>query len=326
MRRRAFVAGVGSAAAWPLVGHAQQPMPVIGFLSAAEPEQYKDRLRVFEEGLKEAGYEIGRNVAIEYRWAYGQNERLPALAFELVRKPVSVLTTLGGTPATLAAKAATQTIPIVFYVGFDPVSSRLVASMNRPGGNLTGVASLNVELMPKRIELMRELLPAATNAALLINPANTTAADNSFGLAQEAAKNLGLTLHVLHASTDAEIDAAFAAASRLAPCPVIVVTDAFFTVRAQQIGALSLRHHVPAAFQYREFTAAGGLVSYGGSFTAPFRPAGVYVGRILKGENPANLPVQQISKLELIVNLNSAKTLGLSVPLSLLGRADEVIE
>jgi putative tryptophan/tyrosine transport system substrate-binding protein len=325
MRRREFIALLGGAAAWPVVAHAQQAMPVIGFLSAASPDLYAGRLRAFHQGLREAGYTEGQNVAIEYRWAHGQNDRLPGLAAELVRYPVTLIVSLGGIPAAVAAKAATTSIPIVFHVGGDPVEVKLVASLARPGGNVTGVTTLSVELVAKRLELLHEMIPTAGVVALLVNPTNQVAEPVTRDV-QAAARTLGLKLHVLHASTELDFDVAFARLGELKAGALVVGTDSFFISQGEQLGALAFRHGVPAIFQYREFAAAGGLASYGGSGTDPSRQVGVYTARILKGEKAADLPVQQEAKVELIINLKAAKALGVNVPSTLLARADEVIE
>jgi putative ABC transport system substrate-binding protein len=327
LNRREFIALVGGAAAWPLVAHAQQSaMPVIGFLGTISPDRWASRLHAFRQGLSETGYVEGRNVGIEYRWAEGQNDRLPALAADLVRRQVRVIATPESTPAAFAAKAATTTIPIVFSVGVDPVAVGLVASLNRPGGNLTGVTNLNAEILPKRLELMHELVPTATTIALLVNPSNPLVAETESRDAQTAARTLGLQLHVLHASTDRDFDTVFASLAQMRAVALVINTDVFFNSRSEQLAALALRHTVPAIFQYREFVASGGLMSYGTSSTDVFRQVGIYTSGLLRGESPADLPVQQVTKIELIINLKTARTLGLTVPLSLLGRADEVIE
>ena len=328
MKRREFITLVGGAAAtWPLGARAQQPaMAVIGFLGSASPDLYAKALQAFRQGLSDIGYVEGRNVAIEYRWAGGQNDRLPALAADLVRRQVSVIAVLVGTPAALAAKAATSTIPVVFQVGTDPVAAGLVASLVRPGGNVTGVTNLNTELGPKRLELLRELIPTANTIALLVNPTSPFVTENISRELQSAARTLGLQLHILNASTERDFDKVFETLLQLRADALVIAPDAMFISRSEQLGALTLRHAVPAITQFREFTVAGGLMSYGGSFTEAARQVGVYTGRILKGEKPADLPVQQIAKVEMIINMKTAKALGLNVPNTLIGRADELIE
>jgi putative ABC transport system substrate-binding protein len=307
-----------------MAASAQQPaMPVIGFLNSASADLYADAARAFRHGLSEAGYVEGQNVAIEYRWADGQYDRLPEMAADLIQRQVAVIAASG--PAALPAKAATTTIPIVFTSGFDPIEAGLVAGLARPGGNVTGVSILNVEVAPKRLELLRELLPAASIMGLLLNPTNPNAEAIARSL-QAAAVTLGLKLHVLHASAEPDLDRAVASVRQVQAMALVIGSDPFFTTRSQQLAALTMRHAIPAIYQYREFTAAGGLMSYGGSLTDSYRLAGVYAGRILAGAKPADLPVQQSTKVELIINLKSARTLGLTVPLSLLGRADEVID
>jgi putative ABC transport system substrate-binding protein len=325
MKRRAFITLLGGTAAasllWPLAARAQQPaLPVVGFLSASSGPEF---VSGFRQGLKETGYVEGQNVTIEYHGADGQYDRLPAMAADLVRRRVSVITANG--PAVLAAKAATATIPIVFMIGDDPVQFGLVASLNRPGGNLTGISNLNVELGPKRLELVREVVPAATTVAVLVNPANPRVNTQSSEF-QAVAQILGLQINILRASTEREFDAAFATAVQLRAGALAIGADPFFSSRSEQLGILAFRHAVPAIFQSREFAAAGGLMSYGGTGVESSRLAGVYTGRILKGEKPADLPVQQATKVELVINLKTAKALGLTVPLALLTRADEVIE
>jgi putative ABC transport system substrate-binding protein len=326
MRRRAVIAGLGAMAAWPRAARAQQPtMAVIGLLGSDSPELYVDRLRAFRQGLKEIGYVEGQNLAIEYRWAEGTNDRLPALAADLARRNVSLIVALGSTPAALAAKAATGTIPIVFFIGADPIQLGLVSGLNRPGSNITGVTSLNMELVAKGMELLHEIVPERTSIALLINPTSPILMQAAVKDAQAAARSLGLKLDVVQASTDHNLESVFATLAELRAGALVIVVDAFFVSRGEQLGALALRHGLPAVFQYRAFVTSGGLISYGtpiGSYSL----AGVYTGRILKGERPAELPVQHITKIELIINLRTAKTLGLTIPLPLLGRADEVIE
>jgi putative ABC transport system substrate-binding protein len=325
MRRRKFISLLGGAAAWPLAARAQQPaMPVIGFLNAASLDEYRPMVDAFHQGLQETGYVDGQNATIEYRWAEDHYDRLPALAADLVQQKVTVIAATT-TPAALAAKAATSTVPIVFTTGGDPIQLGLIASLSRPGGNVTGSTQLSVEVGPKRLELARELFPGATTVALLVNPANPLAATVSKDL-QAVADTLGVRLHVLHASTETDFEAAFATAAQLRVALVIGSADPLFGSHAAQLGALALRHRAPAIYFRREFAAAGGLMSYGGSITDTYRLAGVYAGRILKGEKPADLPVVQSTKVELILNLKTARTLGLTVPLPLLGRADEVIE
>jgi putative ABC transport system substrate-binding protein len=329
VRRRQFITLLGgAAAAWPLAARAQQPaMPVVGYLSgqARTAAGSARDLTAFQQGLHEAGYVEGQNVVIEYRWAEGQYDRLPALAAELIGRPVAVIVATGTDFATRAAKAATTTIPIVFHTAGDPVQSGLVASLNRPGGNLTGVTTLNVEVGPKRLELMHELLPKATTIALLLNPNNPNS-ETVLRETQAAARILGVQLQVLRATTERDIEIVVANRAQLRAGPLVIGSDAYFASRSEQIGALVLRHAVPAISGWREFVAAGGLMSYGNDSKDANRLVGVYTGRILKGDKPADLPVQQSTKVELILNLKIAKALGLTVPNSLLGRADEVIE
>ena len=327
MRRRELLAGlVGVAAARPLAAGAQKGVPGIGFLSSASPDLHASLLQAFREGLRETGYVEGRNVAIEYRWANGQNERLPALAAELVSREVSVIAAPGSTPAVLAAKEATATIPIVFQVGIDPVAAGLVASIARPGGNVTGLTGLNTELGVKRLELLRELVPTANAIALLINPTSSLISERITRELQSSARALGVHLHIVQASSERDFDPAFATLAQTGVSGLVIAPDALFISRSDQLAALTLRYAVPTITQFREFVAAGGLMSYGGSFTETARQVGVYTGRILRGEKPADLPVRQLTRVELIINLKTAKALGITVPLSLLGRADEVIE
>jgi ABC-type uncharacterized transport system substrate-binding protein len=326
LKRREFIGLLGGATlAWPLAARSQQAaMPVLGFLNTASPGPYATRVRAFRQGLSEIGYVEGKNVAIEYRWAEGQNDRLPALAADLIQQRVAVITG-ANIAAALAAKAATIAIPIVFAISVDPVEVGLVASLNRPGANITGSTTLNAELGPKRLELLHEAVPAASKIACLINPRAPTADALSQDL-QKAARTLGLQLHVLHASSERDLETAFATSSQMGAGALVISTDPFFNSQSEQLAQLAARHALPAVFSYREFVASGGLMSYGGSGTESYRLAGVYAGRILNGEKPAELPVQQSTKVELLLNLKTAKALGLTFPLSLLGRADEVVE
>ena len=326
MQRREFITLLGGAAvAWPLAARAQPAkLPTIGFLGAQTPELFASRLRAFRQGLSDSGYVEGRNVAIEYRWAQGQDDRMPALVGDLVRRQVAVIVT-SSTSSVVAARAATRTIPIVFSVSSDPVKLGLVESLNRPGGNLTGSTNLGVEAGPKRLELLRELFPAAKVMAFLVHPANP-GAESQINDHQAAARTLGLQLHVLSASTEGDIDAAFASLPQLGVEALVIGPDTFFNTRSDQLATLALRYRLPVIFNDQAFAAAGGLFSYGASITDQYRIAGLYAGRILKGEKPASLPVQQATKVELYINLKTAKTLGINVPNTLIGRADEVIE
>jgi putative ABC transport system substrate-binding protein len=327
MKRREFITLLGGAAAWPLAARAQQPaMPLVGFLGSASPEVYADRIRAFRQGLKEAGYVEGQNVNIEYRWAEAHTDRQPELAARFVEEQVAVLVTAGGTSAALAAKAATATVPIVFAIGADPVQIGLVASLNRPGGNVTGATSINVELGPKRLELMRELLPSVSSMALLVNPTTPALAEPSTRITQAAAHALGLELHVLQARGEHDFDPTFAKIAELRAQALIIAPDQLFTAHSKRLAELTLQHALPAIYEFRQFVAAGGLISYGSSETEYYRLVGNYVGRILKGDKPADLPVQQATKVELLINLKTANTLGITVPLPLSGRADELIE
>ena len=327
MRRRDFIMLGGAAAAWPPMAKAQQAaMPVIGLLDPRSPHVLADLLRAFRQGLKETGYVEGENVAIEYRWAENQMDRLPALAAELVRRQVAVITTTAGPAPAFAAKAATTTIPIVFIAGEDPVRLGLVASLARPGGNLTGINFLVGELTAKRLEFLREVVPAATRVAVLVNPANAANADSTLRDLGPAVRAMGLQIQVLNASTGREIEAALATFMRERPDALFVGSDPFFHSRRVQLAVLAARHTVPAAYAQRDYAEAGGLMSYGSNVTDAWRQAGVYAGRILKGAKPADLPVVQSSKFELVINLPTARALGLEVPPSLLARADEVIE
>ncbi|MGE9007909.1 ABC transporter substrate-binding protein [Leptospira interrogans] len=328
MQRREFITLLGGAAATSVsssrVARAQSTVPVIGVLSSASSGGYVPMLAAFKKSLGEAGYVEGQNVKIEYAWADEQYDRLPALAADLVRRQMNVIVAVS-TPAALALKPATTSIPIVFAIGGDPVRTGLVDSLSRPGGNLTGAAHVSVETAPKRLELLHELTPSAKVIGLLVNPTNPLAKSVTTAV-QAAAGSLGLELEVLHARTDEEIDAVFASLPGKRVGALVIGTDPFFTSRAEKLGAMSLRLAMPAIYQYREFTAAGGVMSYGGSIADSYRQAGLYTGRILKGEKPGDLPVQLTTKVELFFNLKSAKALGLTVPLPLLGRADEVIE
>jgi putative tryptophan/tyrosine transport system substrate-binding protein len=324
MTRREFVTLLGgAAAAWPLAARGQQPMPVIGFLNTRAPEQDAHLLAAFRQGLTETGYVEGRNVAIEYRWAEGHSDRLPALAADLVRRQVSVI--VANSQATVAGKAETTTIPIVFMTSADPVQVGFVASLNRPGGNLTGVASLGTETNRKRLQLLHELLPNGGTIAALVNP-TFPGRDIQARELQAAASTLGRQLHILHASSRRDIDTAFANLVRLQASGLVIGSDPFFNSWSEQLAVLALRHAVPAIYEFRAFVEAGGLISYGGSITDLYRLGGVYAGRILRGDKPADMPVQQATKVEMIINLRTAKTLGLTIPLPLIGRADEVIE
>jgi len=327
VRRREFIGLLCSVAASSPAVRAQQPMPVIGYLSVGSPEtdDIPGRLVAFRRGLNEAGYIEGQNVAIEYRWAEGQYDRLSALAADLVRSQVFVIVTPGA-PSALAAKTTTSTIPVVFVAGIDPVESRLVASLNHPGGNITGVSVLNAELAGKRLSLLHELLPTASAVALMVNPTNRSNSEFETTSLQDAARALGLQAYVLRASTPSEIDAAFRGLVDLGAAALVVAGDPFFTSQRAQIVALAARDAVPAIYIYREFVAAGGLMSYGTDLADSYRQLGLYAAKILKGARPADLPVQQVVKLELVINLKTAKTLGLTLPYTLLGRADEVIE
>ena len=323
--RRKFIAALGGATVWPLAARAQQPaMPIIGYLATRALGDDPHLLAAFHLGQKEAGYVEGQNVAVEYRFAENQYDRLPALAADLVRRQVAVIVANGR--AAQAAKDATATIPIAFVAGFDPVAVGLVASLSRPGGNATGVSILDVELGPKRLELLHDLVPTATVIAALVNPTDPARAETTSRELQTAARTLGLQFHVLNASTDQDFDAVFARLVEMRAGGLVIGGEPFFNSRSEQLGALTIRYAVPAIYQLRTFAAAGGLMSYGGSLTDAYRLLGVYTGQLLKGEKPADLPVQQATKVEMIINLKTAKMLGLTVPLSLLGRADEVIE
>jgi putative ABC transport system substrate-binding protein len=326
MRRRDFITLLGgAAAAWPVAARGQSAVPVIGFLNGQSADSLTHVVAAFRQSLNEMGYAEGRNIAIEYRWANGEVDRLPALAAELVQRQVAVIAATGGDPVALAAKRVTTTLPIVFTIGGDPVALGLVASLNRPGGNVTGISQITAMLDPKRLEVLHELLPGVARVAVLHNPQNANAAFQVPAL-QAAARTMGLDLRLMSASTEHQIDGAFASLAELRIGALVVASDPFFNSRRRQILALATRLAIPAIFHQREFALDGGLMSYGTSVADMYRRAAVYTGRILKGEHPADLPVQQSTNVELIINLKTAKTLGLTFPITLLGRADEVIE
>ena len=327
MKRREFITLIGGTAAWPLAARAQQAaLPVIGFLDSRAADAMTSRLGAFRQGLKELGFAEGENVSVVYRWAENRVDRLPELAAELVRRQASVIVTTGGPTTALAAKTATTTIPIVFLVGEDPVRLGLVASLNRPGGNLTGINFFNAELTAKRLELLREVVPGAARVAVLVNPTIATNTESVVRDAGAAARAVGLQIQVLNASTSGEIEAAFADFVRERPDALLVSGDAFFASRRVQFALLAARHALPGSYASRQFAEAGGLMSYGSNIADAYRQLGVYTGRILKGTKPADLPVVQASKIELVINALTARVLGLTVPPSLIARADEVIE
>jgi putative tryptophan/tyrosine transport system substrate-binding protein len=327
MQRRDFITLLaGSVAAWPLAARAQQPaMPVIGFLNAASAGPFRQQIAAFREGLKESGYVEGQNVAVEYRWAEGQYDRLPALAADLVRRQVSVIVAGGGAPAVLAAKTATTATPIVFSAGADPVGLDLVASLNRPGGNITGVYHFTTGLEAKRLGLLHEMVPKAMTIAVLVNP-NYSDAENQLRDVQEAAVPLGVQLVVVRANAESDFDAAFSTVVQRKAAALQVCASPFFNTKRQQLVLRAARHALPAIYEWREFAEAGGLMSYGTSLADAYRQAGVYAGRILKGAKPADLPIVQSTKFEFVINLNTAKALGLTIPPGALAIADEVIE
>jgi putative ABC transport system substrate-binding protein len=327
MRRREFISLIGGATAtWPLAAHAQQSaVPVVGFLHAEAAKGYERQVSAFVKGLSEIGYVDGRNVAIEYHWAEGRIDRLPAIATELVNRRVAVIAATS-TPAALAAQAATATIPIVFETGYDPVKLGLVSSLNRPGGNVTGVTQTNAEIAPKRLQFMHELVPTANVMGLLVNPTYGALTEAYTKEGQAAARTLGIELHVLNASTETDLDGVFTKLIQLRAGALVIGPGAFFVSRIEQLAALAVRYAAPTAFELREFARAGGLLSYGADIADAYRLAGNYTGRVLKGEKPVDLPVQQATKVEMVINLKTAKALGLTVPSTLIGRADEVIE
>ena len=327
MRRREFLSLIGGVAVAPVIARAQQTsVPVVGLLGATTAQGYAPQLAAFRQGLSEVGLVEGRDVVIEYRWANDHFDRLPGLAADLVNRHVAVIATIGGSAASAAAKAATTTIPIVFHGSLDPVKAGFVASLSRPGGNLTGVVTLNEEIGRKRLELIREAVPAATTLGLLLNPTNKVVAEPLYKDVQAGARELGLQLRVLNASTESDFERVFASLKQMQLGALVIISDPFFISKSEQLAGLTIRYAVPAIFPYRTFTDAGGLMSYGGSYTDSYRLSGVYTGRILKGEKPANLPVQQATKVELVINQKTAKALGISVPRALISRADEVIE
>ena len=327
MKRREFITLLGgTAAAWPLAARAQQPMPVIGYLSGATFELMHEYVAAFHRGLADAGYIEGRNLSVEYQWAEGHNDRLPTQAAELVRRRVDIIVVGGSTPGALAAKAASQTIPIVFLIGPDPVKVGLVESLARPGGNITGITLLNVELIAKCLELMHNLMPPATTIAVLVNPANALQTATERGIVQDAARVLDARVVILNASNPSEIDSAYATLVGERVGALVVSGENFFLTERDRLVALAAHHAVPTMYAYREYTKAGGLISYGTNIFDAYRRTGINTGRILKGEKPADLPVEQITKVELIINMKTAKALGITFPLPLLGRADEVIE
>ena len=326
MKRREFITLLGGAAAWPLGAHAQQAaMPVVGYLHSGSAEASSALVAAFRKGLSEAGFVEGQNVALEFRWAAGQEDRLREMAADLVRRRVAVIATPASTAGALAAKAATATIPIVFAVGGDPVAAGLVKSLNRPGGNVTGISFQTVELVGKELDLLRELAPQAKRFAALVNP-NLVLAEANVKALQASAANLGVSVEILHASTVKEIDAAFADLAHEAGSALLISPDPFFTGRRAQLATLAARYAIPASYTVREFVETGGLMSYGPSFQNVYQLTGIYTGRVLKGDKPADLPVQQPTKFDLVINLTTARAIGITVPDKLLALADEVIE
>jgi len=326
MRRREFIVGLGSAAVWPLASLAQQrAVPVIGVLGTTSPDKSVPSLSGFRQGLKAAGFNEGENVAIEYRWAEGNYDRLPTLAAELAHLPVNVIVAIDGLPSTLAAKGSTTTVPIVFLTAADPIQYGLVSSLSRPGGNLTGVLTVNAELVPKRFEMAHEIMPTATTIGFLVNPSSPLS-QTMIADALAAGRAIGVQVHTVNASTEDDFDKVFATLAELRAHVLVIGADPFFISRSEELASVALRHGVAAVYQYREFAAAGGLMSYGPDIIDQARQVGTYAGRILKGAKPSDLPVQPNTKVELILNLKTARALGLTVPLTLLARADEVVE
>jgi ABC-type uncharacterized transport system substrate-binding protein len=327
MKRREFITLLGGAAAWPLGAYGQPTakLPTVGFIGSDSPDTYTDRLRAFRFGLKSTGFVEGQNITIEYRWAAGRNDKLPEFAVDLVRRQVAVIVA-PTTPSVLAAKAATKTIPIVFFTAGDPIDLGLVPSLSRPDSNLTGATTLTLEVAPKWLQFLHEMVPHARSLALRINPSSPNLAEAQSSALEAAARSRGLQLYVLKASTEKDFDVAFAKVAQLGASGLVISSDSFFFSQSAQLARLALRHAVPTIFGFREFVAAGGLMSYGGSLTESFRWVGVYTGRVLAGEKLANLPVQQSTKIELFINLKTAEALSLELPATLLTRADDIIE
>jgi len=326
MRRRDFISLLGGAAVTPLAARAQQgALPVIGYLTSGSSESDALILAAFQQGLNESGYVEGKNVEIEYRWGAYRYDKMPEMAADLAKRKVVAIAAIGGTPTALIAKAATSTVPVVFYLGIDPIKSGLVASLNRPGGNMTGVAALQADLVSKRVQFLRELVPNTTAFALLVNPMNPYTEAETRGM-NESVRSFGLQLNVLHASTPSEIGGAFETLANLRAGALVVSADTYLLSRRQQIVAMAARNGLPAMYPWREYADTGGLMCYGPNLSEAYRRVGNYVGRILKGAKPAELPVEQTTKVEFVINLKSAKTLNLTFPVTLLGRADEVIE